>query len=282
MGLNMAVLVKQVPDTTQVGEKAMKEDGTVNRDALPAIVNPDDLHALEAALRTRETLGGRITVVSMGPPKAAEALRECFYLGADEAVLVSDKCFAASDTLATSYILARTLETVRDIQAIFCGKQAIDGDTAQVGPQLAEKLGLNQITNVSGVLEVDERGITVLRGIEGGEQKLRSRFPLLLTVSQEANDARPPSAKRVMSCKKLPSLGPEEYTTAQGDVPCIKLWNAGTIGADPVHCGMSGSATQVKQVRNVVLKAQEVKRVENTQEAITGLMSELHREHILA
>jgi electron transfer flavoprotein beta subunit len=282
MGLNMAVLVKQVPDTTQVGEKAMKEDGTVNRDALPAIVNPDDLHALEQALRTREVLGGRITVVSMGPPKAAEALRECFFLGADEAVLVSDKSFAASDTLATSYILARTLETVQGVEVVFCGKQAIDGDTAQVGPQLAEKLGLNQITNVTGVLEVDERGMTVLRGIEGGEQKLRSRFPLLLTVSQEANEPRPPSAKKVMACKKLPSLGPEEYALAEGEAPCIRLWNAGTIEADPALCGMSGSATQVKQVRNVVLKAQEVKRVENTHQAITGLMAELHQEHILA
>ncbi len=281
MGLNMAVLVKQVPDTTQVGEKAMKEDGTVNRDALPAIVNPDDLHALEEALRIKETLGGRITVVSMGPPKAAEALRECLFLGADDTVLVSDKCFAASDTLATSYILARTLQTIRDVQVVFCGKQAIDGDTAQVGPQLADKLGMNQITNVTGVLEADERGITVRRGIEGGEQKLRSRFPLLLTVSHEANQTRPPSAKRVMAAKKLPVLTPEEYA-ADGEGPCIKLWDTGTIGADSALCGMSGSATQVKRVRNVVLKGQDARRVENSQEAVSELMAELHREHILA
>ncbi len=282
MGINMAVLVKQVPDTTQVGEKAMKDDGTVNRDALPAIVNPDDLHALEEALRIREQLGGKVTVVSMGPPKAAEALRECFYLGADEAVLVSDKCFAASDTLATSYILSRTLETLRDFQVVFCGKQAIDGDTAQVGPQLAEKLGINQITNVTGVLETDERGMTVRRGIEGGEQKLRSRFPLLLTISQEANETRPPSAKRVMACKNLPTLQPEEYATPEGETPCVKLWNVETIGADHDLCGMSGSPTQVKKVRSVVLKAQEVKRVENSQESISELMAELQQEHILA
>jgi electron transfer flavoprotein beta subunit len=282
MGINMAVLVKQVPDTTQVGEKAMKDDGTVNRDALPAIVNPDDLHALEEALRIKEQLGGKVTVVSMGPPKAAEALRECFYLGTDEAVLVSDKCFAASDTLATSYILSRTLATLRDFQVVFCGKQAIDGDTAQVGPQLAEKLGINQITNVTGVLEADERGITVRRGIEGGEQKLRSRFPLLLTVSHEANETRPPSAKRVMACKNLPTLQPEEYATPEGETPCVKLWNVETIGADQNVCGMSGSPTQVKKVRNVVLKAQEVKRVENSQESISELMAELQQEHILA
>ena len=282
MGFNIAVLVKQVPDTTQVGEQAMKDDGTVNREALPAIVNPDDLHALEEALRIKETLGAWITIVSMGPPKAAEALRECLFLGADEAVLVSDKRFAASDTLATSYILSRTLETLGDFQAVLCGKQAIDGDTAQVGPQLAHKLGLNQITNVIGVLETDERGITVRRGIEGGEQELRSRFPLLLTVSHEANETRPPSAKRVMADKKLPCLGPEEYASPEGELPCVKLWNLQTIGADPELCGMSGSATQVKQIRNVVLRAQESKSVENTQEAIADLMAELQREHILA
>jgi electron transfer flavoprotein beta subunit len=151
-----------------------------------------------------------------------------------------------------------------------------------VGPQLAEKLGINQITNVTAVLEADERGITVRRGIEGGEQKLRSRFPLLLTISHEANEARPPSAKRVMACKKLPTLQPEEYATPDGETPCVKLWNVATIDADPVLCGMSGSPTQVKKVRNVVLKAQEVKRVENSQESISGLMAELQREHILA
>lgn len=280
MGLNMAVLVKQVPDTTQVGENAMKEDGTVNRDALPAIINPDDLHALETALGIREVVGGWIAVISMGPPKAAEALRECLFLGADEAILVSDKKFAASDTLATSYILSRTLNTAGEFQAVFCGKQAIDGDTAQVGPQLAHKLGLNQITNVIGVQEARKEGITVRRGVEGGEQELRSSFPLLLTVSHEANEVRPASAKRVMAYKSLPCLGPQDYVSQQGEVPCIKWWDAATIDADPDLCGMSGSATQVKKVESVVLKASEVKGVENTQEAVTELMHELHKEHV--
>jgi electron transfer flavoprotein beta subunit len=139
------VLVKQVPDTANVSADAMKDDGTVNRAALPAIFNPEDLHALEAALEVKDRFGGTVTVVTMGPPKAGDILRECVYRGADRGILVTDRRAAGSDTLATSYILSRAVKTIDNVDMVFCGRQAIDGDTAQVGPQCAEKLGITQI-----------------------------------------------------------------------------------------------------------------------------------------
>ncbi|MBN1392310.1 MAG: electron transfer flavoprotein subunit beta/FixA family protein, partial [Sedimentisphaerales bacterium] len=200
MGYNCVVLVKQVPDTKRITGKAMNDDGTVNRSALPAIFNPEDLNALELALQIKDKFGGKITVITMGLPAAGVVLRESLFRGADEAVLVTDKRCAASDTLATSYILSCAVKKT-DYDIVLCGRQAIDGDTAQVGPQLAEKLGIPQITYVEELIELDGRTITVRRNIGAGWQKVRTKLPVLLTVTGEANEPRVAAAKKMMRYK---------------------------------------------------------------------------------
>ena len=201
----MIVLVKQVPDTHNVTGEAMKPDGTVNRAALPSVFNPEDLNALEEALKLRDVLGGSITAVTMGPPQAVEVLRECLYRGADDVILLSDRGFAGADTLATSYALACGVRKIGDFDLVFCGRQAIDGDTAQVGPQVAEKLGINQLTCVSEIRGIEGKSITVKRSVENGFEILRAKLPVLLTITAEANEPRPPSVKRAMAYKNIGS-----------------------------------------------------------------------------
>ena len=197
LGYNCVVLVKQVPDTKRITGEAMNEDGTVNRGALAAIFNPEDLNALELALDIKDKYGGKITVVTMGLPAAGDILRESLYRGADEAVLVTDRRCAASDTLATSYILSCAVKKL-DADIVLCGRQAIDGDTAQVGPQLAEKLGIPQITYVETVLKLKGKEITAHRNIGNGWQDVKANLPVLLTVTGEANEPRVPGAKMMM------------------------------------------------------------------------------------
>ncbi len=288
MGLQMIVTVKQVPDTHNVSGDAMKPDGTVNRNVLPAIFNPEDLNALEEALKVKEVLGGTITVISMGPPKAAEVLKECLYRGADDVILVSDRKFAGADTLATSYALKCAIEKVGNYDLIFCGRQAIDGDTAQVGPQIAEKLNINQLTCITEVVEVNNDAITVKRAVENGCEILKSRFPVLITVTGETNEPRSPSAKLVMTYKNIASEHADEsydetYLESVDDntVSHIKEWNVDSIKADPDLCGLSGSPTKVKKIQNVVLTASDVKQVPNSQEGINELIHELIKEHII-
>jgi electron transfer flavoprotein beta subunit len=288
MALHIVVLVKQVPDTQNVSGQAMKEDGTVNRDALPAIFNPEDKNALEEALRIKDLWPDtKITAVSMGPPKASDVLKECLYRGVDDAVLVSDRGFAGADTLATSYALTCAILRLGPCDLILCGRQAIDGDTAQVGPQVAQKLGINQLTSVCAVREVTQDTITVVRGVETGYETVRSAFPVLITVSGAANDPRPPRAKLVMGYKNILCHAEDNYDESYIEPECalgvehIKQWNMASIQADPERCGLSGSATKVKKIENVVLTATETKNIENTPQAITGLIHELVREHIL-
>lgn len=287
MGLNSVVLVKQVPDTQNISGQAMKPDGTVNRDALPAIFNPEDLNALEMALEVKEKIGGTVTAVTMGPPKAEEVLRECLYRGADDAVLVSDRAFAGADTLATSYALKCTIERLGPCDLVFCGRQAIDGDTAQVGPQVAEKLGFNQLTGVCALLDIEQSRITVRRSIENGTEVLRAGLPLVVTTTSDANVPRSPSAKLVMAYKKLACMEDDAYdeTYIEGEcsmaVSHIRKWNVDSIKADLERCGLSGSATKVKKIENVVLAAREMKQVENTEPEIRNLIKHLIDEHIL-
>ena len=186
MGYNIVVLIKQVPDTKRITGQAMNDDGTVNRSALPAIFNPEDLNALELAIEIKDEFSGSITAITMGPPSAAEVLRDCLYRGADDAVLITDMRCAASDTLATSYILSCAVKKF-DYDLVLCGRQAIDGDTAQVGPQLAEKLGIPQITYVEEFTELNGRTITARRNIGAGWQQVKTALPVLLTVTGEAN-----------------------------------------------------------------------------------------------
>lgn len=288
MALRIVVFVKQVPDTQNITGQAMKEDGTVNRDALPAIFNPEDQNALEEALRVKDLRPEtKITAMSMGPPKASEVLKECLYRGVDEAILVSDRGFAGADTLATSYALTCAVQRLGPVDVIFSGRQAIDGDTAQVGPQVAQKLGINQITSVCAVQQVGEEAITAVREVETGYETVRSAFPVLLTVSSGANDPRPPRATLVMAYKNILCHAEDDYDESYIEPECglgaehIKQWNMASIQAEPERCGLSGSATKVKKIENVVLTATETKQIENTPQAISGLIKDLVQEHIL-
>jgi electron transfer flavoprotein beta subunit len=225
----------------------------------------------------------------MGPQAAVEVLKESLYRGADNVALISDRRFAGADTLATSYALARAVEKLGTFDAIFCGRQAIDGDTAQVGPQTAEKLGLNQITCVSLIEKIDvaKKTITARRSIEGGFEKVRTKWPVLLTFTDEGYLPRPASAKRVMAFKNAAAVADdqpydESYLQTEkmmNRASTITLWDVNAIKADPDACGLAGSPTWVKKIESVVLKSGEIKMVENTEVAIAGMIRELTEDH---
>jgi electron transfer flavoprotein beta subunit len=292
MGLKLIVLVKQVPDTQNISGEAMKEDGTVNRAALPAIFNPEDLHALEAALVIKDQIPGtQVHVITMGPPSAVQVLKESLYRGADSVALVSDRKFAGADTLATSYALACAVEKIGGYDMVFCGRQAIDGDTAQVGPQTAEKLGINQITCVSRIESIleKERRVTARRSIEGGYEVVETALPVLLTVTDEEYAPRPPSVIKVMTYKGASAeMGEEQYDESYIDAAVerrashpIFLWDIGAIGADAQNCGLAGSPTKVKTIESVVLTSGETRMIENTYDAIAGMVHDLIVDHTL-
>jgi len=290
------VLVKQVPDTHNVTSNAMKEDGTMNRSALPAIFNPEDLNALEMALQVRERYGGAVTVITMGPPSAAEVLREALYRGADQVILLSDKKFAGADTLATSYALKCAIGQAGRYDLVFCGRQAIDGDTAQVGPQTAEKLGIPQITYAESIVNLDGGEIIVERAFPMGKELVKCMLPCLLTVVGSANQPRPPSARRRIEYKlaatpleyrslleKRSEFQSEEALDAYLAARDLKIpvWTAADIGADEDKVGLAGSPTQVYKVNFVVLETMESKEIPATQEGIAALMQELIKEYIV-
>jgi len=278
------VLVKQVPDTKRITGQAMNEDGTVNRAALPAIFNPEDLNALELALQIKDRYGGHITVLTMGLPAAAQVLREALYRGADEAILITDRRCAASDTLATSYILSCAVRKL-DYDLVLCGRQAIDGDTAQVGPQTAEKLGLPQITYVEELLSLDGDMITARRNIGNGWQEVRARLPILLTVIDEANEPRVASAKRLMKYKKakVPAecVDKAEKEALEDRGLLIGQWDLDVLEADLAWCGREGSPTKVHRIQSVVLTAKETRQVDPTQEGINTLVHALIEDHTI-
>jgi electron transfer flavoprotein beta subunit len=292
MGLNLIVLVKQVPDTQNVTGDAMKEDGTVNRAVLPAIFNPEDLHALEAALTVKDNNPGTtVNVITMGPPSAVQVLKDSLYRGADFVALISDRKFAGADTLATSYALKCAIEKIGNYDIVFCGRQAIDGDTAQVGPQTAEKLGINQITNVSMIENIDlkKHEITARRSIEGGYEIIKASLPILLTITDEGFEPRPPSVIRVMTYKNVSAQMEEadydesyiDGSTDKLSDAAITLWDINAVGADVESCGLSGSPTKVKKIESVILKSEEIKLVENTDDAISEMVHELIADHTL-
>ena len=289
MEYKIIVLVKQVPDTQNITGEAMKEDGTVNRAALPAIFNPEDLNALEEAINIKEHYGGKVTVITMGPPRAAEVLRESLFRGADDVILVSDRKFAGADTLATSYALCMVIKKLQEYDLVLCGRQAIDGDTAQVGPQTAEKLGINQITCVDRIVELKNRSITAERSIEGGYEIVKAKLPILLTITNEANTPRPPAAKKVLAYKHAVTSAEindydDEYLRAaeiEESNVIIKLWDLEEIEAAEAQCGLAGSPTKVKQIESVVLEAGEFKNIENSKAGLAYLITELMEEHII-
>ncbi len=296
MPYHSIVLVKQVPDTAHVTGKVMNEDGTINRAALPAIMNPEDMNALEMALQVKDQHGGTVTAVTMGPPRAAEVLREALYRGADQVILLSDKKFAGSDTLATSYALKCAVERIGGYDLVFCGRQAIDGDTAQVGPQVAEKLGIPQITYAEAILALEGGSITVRRALPLGREVVRCTLPCLLTVVGSANQPRPPSAQRMLACKLAaspleyarlletwPEFGTEEaldrYLAERG--LRIPVWSAADIGADEGMLGLSGSPTKVLKVDYVVFESRTSKEISPTEEGLSLLLRDLIEEYIL-
>ena len=292
MSLRIIVLAKQVPDTRNVGKDAMKADGTINRAALPAIFTPEDLNALEQALRLKDAYPGTtVTLLTMGPGRAAEIIREGLYRGADGGFLLTDRAFAGADTLATSYALATAIKKIKDYDIIIGGRQAIDGDTAQVGPQVAEKLGLPQVTYAEEILNVDEAEgrITVKRHIDGGVETVEAPFPVVLTVNGSAAPCRPRNAKLVQKYKY--ALGkqeknavadlrhPELYETR----PYLNIqeWSVADVNGDLAQCGLSGSPTKVKAIENIVFQAKESKTISGSDQDVENLIVELLANHTI-
>ena len=294
MSYNSIVLVKQVPDTANISGQVMRPDGTVNRAKLPAIFNPEDKVALEVALQIRDKFGGEVKVITMGPPKASDVLRECLYLGADAVFLVSDRKFAGADTLATSYVISQAIKKAGDFDLIFAGRQAIDGDTAQVGPQTAEKLGIPQITCAEEITDLRNGRIIVKRGIDGGHEILESPLPVLITVIKSAAMPRPFQAKRVMAIKNARSLLELEKMTESNSLLniddlkeeyisnnlYIPTYTVDDLDVDPDRCGLAGSPTKVHKVEYVVLEGGIHEKIEPTKKGINHLVDKLMHDHI--
>ena len=288
-GLKIIVLAKQVPDTRNVGKDAMKADGTVNRAALPAIFNPEDLNALEQALRIKDKFPETvITIVTMGPGRAAEIIREGMYRGADNGVLLTDRKFAGSDTLATSYAIAQTIKKLEPYDLIIAGRQAIDGDTAQVGPQTAEKLNIPQITYAEEIISIKNKEITVKRRLENGIEVVSCKFPVLITVHSSAPDCRSRNAKRLMKFKHARTSGEtqtagEDYYHLADERPYLKIdeWSVSDIVVDETNLGLNGSPTKVKSIQNVVLQSKESRKLTPSDADINLLIRELLDNHTI-
>ena len=297
MPYDSIVCVKQVPDTANVTIDTMKDDGTVNRAALPAIFNPEDLYALEVALEVKDTYGGTVTAITMGPPKAADVLRDCLHRGADRTILITDRRAAASDTLATGYILSQAIRTIGRYDLVFCGRQAIDGDTAQVGPQCAEKLGIGQVTYLERLVGLSDRTVRIRRNIGHGWEVVETRLPALVTVLQTANQPRPPAAKRVIRFKRA-RVEAELAAEVRRDMPdaaeesrqaevrrrsealkqaglLIEQWDLDRIGADLSRCGVAGSPTKVFRVQAIVLTKEGYTEIPPTEEGVGRMIHEL-------
>lgn len=289
MGLNIIVLAKQVPDTRNVGKDAMKADGTVNRAALAAIFNPEDLNALEQALRLKKRYKGTsITILTMGPGRAADIIREGLYRGADKGYLLTDRAFAGSDTLATSYAISRAIMKFGNVDLIIAGRQAIDGDTAQVGPQVAEKLGLPQLTYAEDVLSAENKKLVVKRRLERGVETVESPLPAVITVNASAPACRPRNAKLVMKFKHAKTITErqnesEDYIDLTADRPYLNIeeWSVNDIDVDSKWLGLSGSPTKVKKIENIVFQAKEAKHITSSNEEINDLMKELIANHTI-
>lgn len=292
MALKIIVLAKQVPDTRNVGPDAMTPEGTVNRAALPAVFNPDDLNALEQALRLKEQFpGSTVSVVTMGLPKSAEVIREALYRGADAGYVITDRCLGGADTLATSYTIAQAIKKIGGFDIILGGRQAIDGDTAQVGPQVVEKLGLTQVTYAEEILSLDPEAkkVVIKRHIDGGVETVEAPLPLVVTVNGSAAPCRPRNAKRVMKYKN--ATAPAERTPEQAEKlaaaiavkPYLNItqWGAADIDADMKQVGKTGSPTNVKTVKNIVFKAKESKTLTSSDADVEGLIVELLNDKII-
>ncbi|MBR1682711.1 MAG: electron transfer flavoprotein subunit beta/FixA family protein [Bacteroidaceae bacterium] len=296
MALKIVVLAKQVPDTRNVGKDAMTAEGTVNRAALPAIFNPEDLNALEQALRLKEQHpGSTVGVLTMGPPRAGEIIRQGLYRGADTGWLLTDRLFAGADTLATSYALATAIKKIGDVDIVIGGRQAIDGDTAQVGPQVAQKLGLNQVTYAEEI-SVKDGVATIKRHIDGGVETVEAPLPVVITVNGSAAPCRPRNAKLTMAHKwdhcpleVAPPAPPVGGDAQAAEMPpagglrgaVLNQWSVADVDGDPAQCGLAGSPTKVKAVKNIVFQAKESKTLTASDADVEGMIKELLDEKII-
>lgn len=284
----IVVLAKQVPDTRNVGKNAMKEDGTVNRAALPAIFNPEDMNALEQALRIKDKFPGtKVELLTMGPLRAADIIREGYFRGADGGVLLTDRKFAGADTLATSYALSMAIKKMNP-DIIISGRQAIDGDTAQVGPQVAEKLGIPQVTYAESITSIENGKITILRRLERGVEEVSTTFPVLITVNATAPACRPRNAKQLMRYKHASTLSEQNDNEHNSYLPTFNIeeltipeWGVADVGGEEVKYGLSGSPTKVKKIENIVFQAKESKRLSSSEEDIDSLLKELISSHTI-
>ena len=290
MSLKIVVLAKQVPDTRNVGKDAMTAEGTVNRAALPAIFNPEDLNALEQALRLKEQHpGSTVGLLTMGPPRAGEIIRQGLYRGADTGWLLTDRLFAGAATLATSYALATAIKKIGDVDIVIGGRQAIDGDTAQVGPQVAQKLGLNQVTYAEEILKIEDGKATIRRHIDGGVETVVAPLPVVITVNGSAAPCRPCNAKLVMKYKyaSCPMERPAELDDrmaklyAERDYLTLNQWSVADVDGDASQCGLAGSPTKVKTVKNIVFQAKESKTLSSSDADVESLIKELLEEKII-
>lgn len=289
MSLNIIVLAKQVPDTRNVGKDAMKEDGTINRAALPAIFNPEDLNALEQALRLKDANpGSTISLLTMGLPRASEIIREAIYRGADTGIVLTDRTLGGADTLATSYSLAQAVKKFGKFDIILGGRQAIDGDTAQVGPQIAEKLGLPQVTYAEEILDLKDGKVTVKRRLEAGVETVVAPLPCVVTVNGSAAECRPRNARRIQKYKYAVSPSEKEKLSDElkaivDSRPYLNLqeWSAAYVDADPEQIGLAGSPTKVKAIENVVFTAKENLTIENNDTELENLVKELIANHTI-
>lgn len=259
--MNIVVCLKQVPDTTAV--KIDPKTGTLIRDGVPSIINPEDKHALEEALKIKESTGATVTIISMGPPQAKNALREALCMGADEAILITDRAFAGSDTLATSKALAGILKKIK-YDIVFAGRQAIDGDTAQVGPEIAEHLDIAQVTYVQNV-KVEEDGLLINRALEDGYELIKVKTPVLLTVIKELNEPR------YMNVQYIFDNVDKEVT----------IWSADDIEVDKAELGLKGSPTKVKKSMTKELKGAGELVKETPAEAAKYVLGKLKEKHYI-
>jgi len=288
-GYKIIVLAKQVPDTRNVGKDAMKADGTVNRAALPAVFNPEDLKALEQALRLKDNNpGSTVTILTMGPGRAAEIIREGLYRGVDDGVLITDRKFAGSDTLATSYAISLAIRKMAPYDIILSGRQAIDGDTAQVGPQAAEKIGIPQVTYCEEIISISKKSVQIKRRLERGVETVEAPLPVLVTVHGSAPDCRSRNARLLMKYKHAETVtemqdSTDDYLDLHDARPYLKIkeWTVDDLNADEAWLGLSGSPTKVKKVTNVVFTAKESKVLGDKDEDIEELIKELLENHTI-
>ncbi len=278
----IVVLAKQVPDTANITGQAMKADGTVNRGKLPAIFNPEDLNGLQMALDIKKQTGATVYVVTMGPARAVEVLRHSLYLGADKVVLVSDRKFAGADTLATSYVLSEAIKKIGNVDLVLAGRQAIDGDTAQVGPQVADKIGFNQITYVSKLKEIGDNYLIAERDGEVQTEVIKAQLPLLLTVTEEANEPGYPNClnmRKYFKADIADKFSDNALESAKDNDLVIPVFNSQNLGLDLDKCGLSGSPTKVKKIKSITLAGGDLEMFDADDSGIKLLINDIMKEY---